>query len=560
MSARIRQWGHVLLLAAILAVGAWFSLRDLAFFSSDTGLRYLQARTIQEYGWRQIPVPYAGLPYDPGLRFVPYYYAYTPYGDHLLLAISPFFPVAVAGLLTLFGRPGLVILPVLGAVAAAAGVAGLGRLAGLNDWRRLFWGAVMATPLVFYSMTLWDHTVGVALSTAAVYFAARSLQGPLWLWPFGAGLLIALAVAQRADILPLTAALGVALAVVSRPRWRQPILYAAGGLAGLLATAPFNQIWVGHPLGIVIAAPYLGYNAAAYNPADIYARPPFTHVIAATRLLLDVRSGDMISLTAALLLVAGSILLTLVLRLPALRRASLLYLSALLVMMGTFLGMLLAVEPPVIGLFSTFPLLGLSLAYVDHEKGRAHIYQLVFIATWLFVALTLAVLDHDGGYQWGSRYLLGAVPLMYFLALYAYRAYRRRLPPETGRALGHVFAVLLLLSLVVQATGIAVLQFRKVGESRRVARIASLPADVILTDDLFLASHMVSLEDKVFLFAGHEAEILLLAQRLARQGVDRFAFIPMQPGEQISLPERAGPVRIVPEGPDLFRLEGRPDP
>ena len=90
--------------------------------------------------------------------------------------------------------------------------------------------------------------------------------------------------------------------------------------------------------------------------------------------------------------------------------------------------------------------------------------------------------------------------------------------------------------------------------------VAGYIADHDLTDDLFLASHMVSLEDKVFLFAGHEAEILLLAQRLARQGVDRFAFIPMQPGEQISLPERAGPVRIVPEGPDLFRLEGRPDP
>jgi hypothetical protein len=165
----MRKWVHVILLGAILALGAWFSLRDLTFISPDTGLRYLQVRAFEVSGWRNGVVPYPGLQFDPGLRFVPYYHAYTRYGDGLLLIVSLFFPLAVAAMRTLFGPAGIVVVPVLGTLVTAASVAGLWQLAGFRRARWLFWGTALATPLLFYSLTLWDHTIGVGLSTLGVY-------------------------------------------------------------------------------------------------------------------------------------------------------------------------------------------------------------------------------------------------------------------------------------------------------------------------------------------------------------------------------------------------------
>lgn len=550
----MRQWGHVLLLGAVLAVGAWFSLRDLTFFSPDTGLRYLQARTFQQYGWQQAAIPYHGLRFDPGMRFVPYYYAYTPFGDSLLLAISPFFPLAVAAMLNLFGQAGIAVMPVIGTLLAAGAVTGLWSLSGERPTPRILWGTVLATPLLFYTMTLWDHTVGVGLTTLAVYLAARGLNGQQRRWAFAAGLAAALAVAQRVDAAPLAAALGVSLFAFARPHVRTLTLYGMGGAFGLLLTVPLNQMWVGHPLGIVMARQYLGYGRAAYYPITAYEGVTITRAMAATRLLLNVEGGQVLALLAALLLVTGGVFLALVLRLPRLRRPLPLFTCLAMVATGTLLGLLPARHEAIVGLLSTLPLFGLALAYVGAEDGSSRVYRFVFVTAWLFVLFVIAVLPTYGGSQWGARYLLPAVPLLFFLAISAVVSYQRNMTWGAARALRWVALVLVLLSLVVQLMGVRALLVKKAEQVQWRDGIGALPADFVLTNNPFLASFMSSLEDKGFFYVESEADVALLAQRMGNGGVERITFVLVE-ALPLTIPERAGNVTLVKEAPLLYRLE-----
>jgi hypothetical protein len=554
----MRKWVHVLLLGAVLAVGAWHSLSDRIFISPDTGLRYLQVRTFEEYGWRQGIVPYPGLQFDPGMRFVPYYFAYSRYGDGLLLMISLFFALTVAAMRTLFGPAGIVIVPVIGTLVAAASVAGLWQLAGFRHARWLFWGTALATPLLFYSLTLWDHSIGVGLSTLGVYLAARALEDRRWIWPAGAGFAIALAVLQRPDVGPMAIALGGALLATTWRRWRLPVYYGIGGLFGLLVMAPLNVMWAGHPLGVVIARPYLGYLSNTYNPfASYWENVELTRAAVATRQLLAVEAGQPLTLVAALLLVAGSVFLAIVLRMPPLHRRSLLYGSFAMIVAGTILGLLPARYGQVNGIFTTLPLFGLALAYVEHPEQGVRVYRLVFLAAWLYVILTLLVVRAPGGIQWGGRYLLPAVPLLFFLALYAVVAFSRQMQPAEARALNRVAAVLVILSLLVQVAGVRAMFRAKADLKQWQTGIGSLEAEVILTNSSIFASYMTGLDEKIFFYVDNEAEVALLAERLAAQGEDRFAFVPfpLPPGAPpVTIPEQAGSVQIEADGPLEYRL------
>jgi hypothetical protein len=553
------KWWHVLLLGILLAAGAWFSLRDLTFFSSDTGLRYLQVRTFQEYGWRQAAIPYDGLQYDPGMRFVPYYGAYSRYGNELVIVISLFVPLAVAVSRNLFGPVGIVVVPVVGTLITAGGAAALWHLIGQQRARWIFWGTALSTPLLFYSMTLWDHTVGVALSTVAVYMAARTLRSRSRLWPVAAGAFIALAVFQRADIAPMAVALGFALLIVGWPRWRMVVQYAIGGVLGLLAIAPFNLIWVGHPLGMAIARFYLGYLRNSYSPFQYYEGIEITHAMAATRQLLHVEGGQMPTLVAALLLITGNVFLALVLRMPSLRRRTMLYVCLALVVGGTVLSLLPARSEPVNGLLTTLPLFGLALAYIEDRKTGYRVYRLVFLTTWVYVALALLVLRAPGGAQWGGRYVLAAVPLIFFLAMYTVQAYKEEMPPAVSRALSRVAVVLVVLSLLVQFVGLIVLSRFKADQREWQAMVTELHTDVVLTNNALLASYMAGLEHKIFLYVETEDDIALLAQRLAAQGVNRVGVM-RTPSLPLGIPERSGNVRLVQERPGVLLLETVSEP
>ncbi|HFQ93166.1 MAG TPA: hypothetical protein ENK32_04100 [Anaerolineae bacterium] len=541
------KWAHLLALTAVLLTLAGLMGSSRAYFSSDVGLRFLQARELVANRWQTLAVTYPAQAFDPDLQFVPYYYAWSLLDGRIYLNVSPFFPLALSFFYALTGPDSVIIVPVLGGVLAAAAVYVLARTAGLRRPLLALWLTVFATPLLFYSLELWDHSWAAAAAAWAVAAVAVGLRRGTWLPVFWGGVAAGVGLGQRPEMYVFAIALGVGLLAVN---WRRLPALAAGGLAGALPVWLLQWRWVGHPLGLAMAPHLLGYGRPPTRPASFsgVTIPPILRV---SRLLFLVNFHEPVTFAALLLAAAGIGFIVLTVRVPHWQRPIGLWLG--LVSIVTAYGLLLwyAGSNPIPGLISVLPLIGLSLV-VAQGNG---VYRLTFIVAIVFVGLMLAVWPAFGGAQWGSRYLLPAVPLFLFLAVFAWEAYAERLRGKMRRAWQTTAVGLLTLSVIVQLAGLRAQWQRHQAEFAMRAAVSQLPAEMILTNSLFVPAQMASLPDKHFMYTPDEAALAGALLLLAEGGARRVAFIPDGDLPPLPMPERIPGWRLRPAAGGTYKLE-----
>ena len=146
----------------------WLS-SSLTFFSSDTGLRFRLVNALVNQNWQTFALEYPARLIDPQLEHVPYYYSYLVINNHLFANLSPVLPFFSSHLYSLFGVIGLFLIPIGGAIATAIAIYKIACLQQLPRPIFLFWLTVFATPILFYSLQLWDHTIGTACVIWAIY-------------------------------------------------------------------------------------------------------------------------------------------------------------------------------------------------------------------------------------------------------------------------------------------------------------------------------------------------------------------------------------------------------
>lgn len=559
---------HLLLLFILLFVLAWPSITSLLFFISDTGLRYLQIQELIEHGWHTFAIDYPGQSFDPELRHVPYYDVYYVIEEELYLSITPFFPLLASYLYAAIGKAGLVLLPVLGGVMTAAAGFYIARWGGLRHRLLFLWGVVFFTPVLFYSMELWDHTLASALSFWGVALVVYGIQqGTRWPLLLG-GMLVSLAIGQRGEVIVFAPALALGLLVVTWPRWQPVLLYAAGGLIGIAPVALLNLRWVGHPLGLPLAPRLFRYGVPDYYPV----RPTRLAIegvkewlmLRAThlgRFLFHIDPGDVLTATATMLVLFSILLLVFALRLRRYRNARIFGLGLALAVLAHGLWLVRGVETSLVGLITSFPLIAFSMAYVDasEEDTRPHQpYKLVLVSAWTFIflslLLTLIGYGSHGGAQWGARYLLPVYPMLLYMAFYTYEVWRERLQDSLRRVLALTFAGLLLLSLIFQFAGARLLiQGKQTHRQPLQDQLASLP-NVILTNVVQIPSLSTAQEDKIFLWVNDEEEIRSLVPIMVEHNVERFALL--ADGEtELEAPQRAGEFTIREVEPSVYKVE-----
>lgn len=147
-----------------------------------------------------------------------------------------------------------------------------------------------------------------------------------------------------------------------------------------------------------------------------------------------------------------------------------------------------------------------------------------------------------GGLQWGARYLLPAYPLLVYLAVAGYSS-QERIPSSISSALRFVG-----IGLVAVALGLQLLSVRLalVGAHRGAAMrdsIATVPAEVILTSDEYLAAMMTALHDKAFLFVVDDQEVLQVLPDLVQENVRRVALMPSR-WAPLTMPDELPGVRV----------------
>ncbi|MFQ5613338.1 MAG: hypothetical protein ACE5H9_14515, partial [Anaerolineae bacterium] len=542
--------------ALILYLLAGFVMSPLTFLASDNGLRWLQIQELVNHGWRTFAIDYPARFVDPELRHVPYYYAYSVIDNQIFFAISPFFPLIVSALYAGLGLAGLPVLPVLGSVLTAWAVYRLFELSQLRYPYLAFWATIFATPLFFYSLELWDHSLGTALALWGVYGLARGLRQGTWLPLSLGGVAIGLAVGQRPELYVFAIALGTGLILVSWPRWRLWLALGGGGLLGALPVWGLQYLWVGHPLGMSTAPHLLDYGQPDAFPVS---PPEVSGVLKAGYLLLHIEPRSPTTFLAALLILLGCALIVLTMSRERGANPARLAGGFVIVILGYGFLAWTVREKPIIGLVSTFPLLPLSLIYPDlpgdENRPQRDVYRLVLLTVFLFLGLMLLAWPTFGGLQWGARYLLPAYPLLLYLAGQGFTVYGRKLDAPRQAILRWGAAGLLLTSALLQMQGARLLHENHRQQAVYRDALAALPADVILTNEPFMPSAMSSITGKIFIHVRDERELEALLPRLAQHGIDRVAVV-SQEAAPLSLSDEIGGFSVEQIAPFIYEIGG----
>jgi len=210
-------------LVAVVAVALIATQPRNVFWGPDSGNHYLQLRTFLQTGGIAIDdAPRAG-------------HHFVPYGHHIFSFYSPALPLAASPFFALLGDWGLFVLPLTGTLAIVI----LLSFVLERDYILMTIAAIFATPLLWYTLVFWEHTLAVALALAAYVLVTRERM-------VLGGLMAALGVVFREEGYVMIASVAIGL-ILTR---RRVFPFLGGALIGLVPLWIVNWLTFGHPLGL----------------------------------------------------------------------------------------------------------------------------------------------------------------------------------------------------------------------------------------------------------------------------------------------------------------------
>jgi hypothetical protein len=514
----LAPYGLALAIGAALAGAGLLMGHYQTFFSADSGVKLLAATSILHH-WTNAAIPYRFVAHDPGGRYVLPLTAWVH--GHDFAGYSLIFEYITALSMLAFGAAGTVIPPVLGTVAILMAQVQLARMLDLGRGAKtaLLWLTVLATPVVFYSLTLWEHTWGVGLFLLGFTFLFRATQTRKWCVPIGlavGGLLCLSALMRREMVIP-AALLLVATPLVLRSR---PALIGSMA-AALVLVLPLAAIVSFNPQPLALGLSHATPGRAGILTAGSGAAAP-SHLV---RLEWLTAGG----FATALLVVATIILI-------GVRRWKPTFLPGALATSATIVGLAYIVqllthytwanENP----FAFCPLLVLGLwlpLLFDRSDARLKMYLLCWgLALAGALAIVLVAADYGGG-QWGPRYLLFAFPLLLPLALKARQVLVALAKGAAHKRLvGYCFVTLATLSVAVQGIGVLAIVTGKQEWSQTAAVIARQPVRIVVsTGDPSVDSIASIYGQKTILWAASTADLRTLMHTIRVHKLGRVTFV-----------------------------------
>jgi hypothetical protein len=499
-----------------------------AYWINDCGNKALVARRLVETGFREAAFDYPGATLDPAGRWFPIQPPFALARGGAFVSTYPLAYPALAALgfaalgprglrapAALGGATGVALFawwsaPVLGAFGAFAAATSLG----------------LATPLFFYAVTVWEHSLTLALTLGAWVVLSRE-RGARWAL---AGALVGLACWLREELVLMgLAVIGVALA--RRRPLRLAAAFALGGTLPVAALLLFNSAFYGHALGGHVAAT-LGSSSAA-SAFAAHARADRTSAVPGLLGGFGHDPGERLAfaLLGVGLPLAGAIAPRRV-RDGRVLGSSLA--AAALAAWGVAAFRMLGASAPLRELvlhnglmlqWPMFALAGLGARRVL-EDPRCHSLQTAALAGALFSALAALAgvllpsgfgVQSGAGVHWGPRVLIPALPAFVLFAWVA----------GFGRAAVLRFALGALVLAGVASTALSTwfLVQQKLDGARLAERLRSLPPRVLVTNHPLLAQHLAGLwQEKTILLGTDLATIRGAAEAVAQSGQDAFLF------------------------------------
>lgn len=502
--------------AAAMALAVWvIALAPHGIFSGDSGVKIAQAHALLDSGFESRALVY-DYDFDPEHRYFPYQkqdFTQVVNGKRQG-TYSLFFTALAAVLVAVFGKLGLLVMPLAGGIASGVGGFALARRVGVSPLVAAGVAviAMWVTPMFFYASQFWEHGVAAGLVTAGLWMMTPGDERRER--PMLAGVLLAIAGTFRPECYCAVAAAG--FAVVALPAasfkaraWRGA-LYLAGAIPVLVAFWGLN-VWTAGTWDLAVSA-----NA---NPAS--ALGAFTMLVGKVRATHDLAAWTLIAAVVVALI-------------PWRWRAGTLGLvpHAILTALVGWVAWQTQSESTarvLTGLFSVTPLLAYGVFAGPFFARSRHLWM--FATLFLVQVLLLERGDNAGGLQLGARFLLPAVPaLLVLAAAVAYREWTEGRFRGVRRA---TVVVSIAALLIISATGLnkgahQALAIANQGESV-TAVVEKLPADVVITfrgwESQVLAPALLD-GKRFYLVRGNPRP---LYERLVKRGVESFSVVTRNP-------------------------------
>lgn len=519
-----------------------------AFWSPDEGAKFLQMHSIAWRGGLHYAIPYGGQPLDPEFAFYPTRCRFedlypAPLADGGVKFHWPiWFPLGSSIFVSTLGLTGLYVTPLLSGwmVALLAGYLMRAWDARLTPLAIVAVG--LATPIAFFSLTFWEHTLATGLGVAALAIVAgRDRLDPRLPWLVVPLLVAAAALRVEMALFGLAVACAwlatsrrsrVAADVSARQReaWRRRVAFIGAGLAvGVALVLLFSAALPERHRWMLSVLPS--------SLSDSVAKIPYM-AETLTEVLIDNQGNQapVISHLWRYLMLVACFGVTCASLLRAWRNEAILLLTGLAIILE--FSIYLVVRPQAyislhgflpIAPFIIFAVYAVRPAWRERRRDQlAVIIAAGAYAVFAYAAIVVFFVGRDGsvptGLEWGNRYLFSLYPLGTVLALGALAEYRRSArPPLLKHAVLTLAAGLLLCGMLLQMRGVWTLV-----ESRRLVatwQSALRDGPPVVTDVWWLPAAMAPLFiSHAVHCVRHDADLQTWYPVALQHGAETFTF------------------------------------
>ena len=436
-----------------------------ASFSADEGAAIAQARSLERgEGWIvEHPVPEV----DPGDRHYPLELSARGPRGVAPFAKHPLYALLLAGAGSLGGVTAMVLLSVVGTVAAAGVASALARRIEPVLSRPAVWATGLASPLFFDGYLVIAHTLGAAAAGAAVLAAVFALDRrsrsalPLLV----ASLVLAVLLRTEATLLGVALAAAAGLAGLARRERRVTgLVVSVVAVGSVLAARALEKAWAASLVG---GSPRttgggsdaeVGWLAGRLDALVLtWLRPGY--------------GGDVLAEAALVVMLVSLVLAARVARRHPQDGTAIGLLGLVAAAAGTAA---LVVSPSnvVPGLLVAFPLAATGMAVMGRDAVTTPTARLVGGSFALFAAAVVATQYATGGSgEWGGRYFALGLPLLVPVVLAALHRTGLSLDRATaGRAAG----ALVVCSVAMATMAVGSLRSSHRFTARLMASVASV--------------------------------------------------------------------------------------
>jgi hypothetical protein len=451
----------LVLLVCYLAFSAFNNPRG--FLGTDTGAKVATLQVMQADHTSVPDAGYWAAAADPQGSLHPLYDTRLV-GDHYVSVTTLPMILLARPLWALGGMRLALLLPMLGGVAVALAGAALAKRLGSRSPATVFWVIGLGSPVLLYSLDLWEHTLGLACMAWAIVLLHDTWSGRAgWRAAVGAGALFGLGATMRTEALlygAVATAVTVLAIVVTDHAVRRALPVALGALAGivpvLVADDRLERALLGGSLRTARAA---GTAGAAGSEVGTRLGEALRTTVGLNYASLGVEALAGGCLLAALL--AAAVMLASGRGRPR-HQAELLGAVAVLLAVRIHSGLSF-----VSGFVPALPIAAFGMVLAWHDARRRILAVIALVAlpgVWL--------LQYTGGAgpQWGGRYVLCTGFLLAVVGIVA---------TETLPRWSRVAA--LALCVGVTLTGVRYLEIRSDQGARAADTIAALRDDVVVS-------------------------------------------------------------------------------